>query len=88
MPIYKGTSEIASGNFYKGSANIENGYKENNSFYVNTLTFALDFLVVGAGGDTVAYGGIYASPKLAVVGEVLELLTDLYQEAALLQNHL
>jgi len=63
MPIYKGTSEIASGNFYKGSANIENGYKENNSFYVNTLTFALDFLVVGAGGDTVAYGGQYASPQ-------------------------
>ena len=62
MPIYKGTSEIASGNFYKGSANIENGYKENNSFYVNTLTFALDFLVVGAGGDTLAYGGQYNFP--------------------------
>jgi|TARA_B110000483_G_scaffold152949_1_gene181862 hypothetical protein len=63
MPIYKGTSEIASGNFYKGSANIENGYKENNSFYVNTLTFALDFLVVGGGGDTLAYGGIYENPR-------------------------
>jgi len=48
MPIYKGASEIASGNFYKGSANIENGYKENNSFYVNSFT--LDFLVVGGGG--------------------------------------
>lgn len=57
MPIYKGVSEIASGNFYKGSTNIENGYKENNSFYVNTLTFALDFLVVGAGGTAVNYGG-------------------------------
>ncbi len=42
MPVYKGTSEITSGNFYKGSTNIENGYKEIDPFYVNetTVSFA------------------------------------------------
>ena len=38
MPIYKGTNEITSGNFYKGSTNIENGYKQTDSFFVNLVT--------------------------------------------------
>lgn len=38
MPIYKGTDEITSGNFYKGSTNIENGYKQTDSFFVNLVT--------------------------------------------------
>ena len=38
MPIYKGTSEITSGNFYKGSIDIENGYKQTDSFFVNLIT--------------------------------------------------
>jgi len=38
MPVYKGTDEITSGNFYKGSVNIENGYKQTDSFFVNLVT--------------------------------------------------
>jgi hypothetical protein len=38
MPVYKGTSEITSGNFYKGSTSIENGYKQTDSFFVNLVT--------------------------------------------------
>ena len=37
MPIYKGSTEVTSGNLYKGSTNIEEGYKGTNPFYVNTL---------------------------------------------------
>ena len=37
MPIYKGSNEVTSGNLYKGSTNIEEGYKSTNPFYVNTL---------------------------------------------------
>ena len=37
MPIYKGSTEVSSGNLYKGSSNIEEGYKGTNQFYVNTL---------------------------------------------------
>ena len=42
MPLYKGATEITSGKLYKGANNIENGYKETNSFYVNetTVSFA------------------------------------------------
>ena len=35
MPLYKGTTEIASGNLYKSDTSIENGYKETNQFYIN-----------------------------------------------------
>ena len=37
MPIYKGSTEVSSGNLHKGSSNIEEGYKGTNQFYVNTL---------------------------------------------------
>ena len=37
MPVYKGNNEVTSGNLYKGSINIEEGYKNTNQFYVNTL---------------------------------------------------
>ncbi len=37
MPIYKGSTEVTSGNLYKGSTKIENGYKATDSFYVNEL---------------------------------------------------
>ena len=37
MPIYKGSTEVTSGNLYKGSTNIEEGYKGTKPFYVNTL---------------------------------------------------
>ena len=41
MPIYKGTTEIASGKLYKAATNIENGYKGTNQFYVNEITVTL-----------------------------------------------
>lgn len=37
MALYKGTTEITSGKLYKGAANIENGYKQTASFYVNAI---------------------------------------------------
>ena len=41
MPVYKGTTEIASGKLYKATTNIENGYKGTNQFYVNEITVTL-----------------------------------------------
>ena len=43
MPIYKGSTEVTSGNFYKGSTNIENGYKAADSFYVNETSLTITF---------------------------------------------
>jgi hypothetical protein len=41
MPIYKGTNEDTSGNLYKGSTEIQDGYKATNPFYVNEITVLL-----------------------------------------------
>ena len=38
MPIYKGAVEVTSGNLFKGSTEIENGYKGADSFYINETT--------------------------------------------------
>ena len=38
MPLYKGSSEVTSGNLHKGSTEIENGYKGSDSFYLNETT--------------------------------------------------
>ena len=48
MPIYKGTNEVTSGNLYKATTEIENGYKGTNSFYENKLP--VDYVLVGGGG--------------------------------------
>ena len=40
MPIYKGSAEVASGNLYKGSTEIENGYKATDIFYVNEIAIS------------------------------------------------
>lgn len=37
MPIYKGDNEVTSGNLYKGSTEIEDGYKATSPFYSNKL---------------------------------------------------
>lgn len=37
MPIYKGDNEVTSGNLYKGSTEIEDGYKATSLFYSNKL---------------------------------------------------
>ena len=60
MPLYKGTAEIASGNLYKADANIENGYKESTSFYINEVTISFlnfpgvsDYSITGGPGETI-----------------------------------
>ena len=57
MPIYKGTNEVTSGNLYKGSTKIENGYKQLDPFYVNTISITIIFVDVisGATMDTTQF---------------------------------
>ena len=57
MPIYKGSTEVTSGNLYKGSTNIENGYKETDQFYVNTNAITIDFVdaISGASMSTTQF---------------------------------
>lgn len=40
MPLYKGTVEVTGGGLYKGSTEIENGYKTNQFFYENLSTIS------------------------------------------------
>ena len=40
MPLYKGSSEVTSGNLHKGSTEIENGYKGTDIFYLNETTIS------------------------------------------------
>ena len=49
MPVYKGTNEVTSGNLYKGSAEVENGYKATSPFFVNEVTLTLNFSLSGNG---------------------------------------
>ena len=44
MPIYKGTSEVASGTFKKGVTEIQNGYKGTGQFYVNQNSITILFV--------------------------------------------
>jgi len=57
MPIYKGSTEVTSGNLYKGSTNIENAYKETDQFYVNTNAIIIDFVdaISGASMSTTQF---------------------------------
>ena len=72
MPIYKGSTEVTSGNLYKGSTKIENGYKATDSFYVNELAITglafssssigssggnTNFVVTGANNATYTLSG-------------------------------
>ena len=41
MPIYKGSTEVTSGNLHKGSTEVQDGYKAADSFYVNEITVLL-----------------------------------------------
>jgi len=52
MPIYKGTNEVTSGNLYKGSTEIQDGYKATNPFYVNSTVISF-----------IDYPGITPNPK-------------------------
>ena len=60
MPIYKGSTEVASGNLYKGSTEIQDGYKATDSFYVNEISISFlnfpgtaSYVLTGAPGATI-----------------------------------
>lgn len=60
MPVYKGTNEVTSGNLYKGSTEIQDGYKATDSFYVNETSISFlnfpgvsDYIITGVPGDTI-----------------------------------
>ena len=48
MPIYKGSTEVTSGNLYKGSTNIEEGYKGTNQSLTITNNQAVRLVYVNA----------------------------------------
>jgi len=81
MPIYKGTSEITSGNFYKGSIDIENGYKQTDSFFVNLIT--IQFTSISGLGYTYTLptsrtgdpGALYPSTTFTISGTAGQRLT-------------
>jgi hypothetical protein len=52
MPIYKGAVEVTSGNLYKGSTEIQEGYKASDAFYVNSTVISF-----------IDYPGITPNPK-------------------------
>ena len=60
MPIYKGTNQVASGNFYKGSTEIQDGYKATDPFYVNEISISFlnfpgvsDYIITGVPGTAI-----------------------------------
>jgi hypothetical protein len=60
MPIYKGSTEVTSGNLHKGSTEIQDGYKATDSFYVNETTLTIIFV------DNTATGSSLNSTSSAV----------------------
>ena len=60
MPIYKGSNEVSSGNLRKGSTEIQNGYKQTDQFYVNTLAITINFVdaISGATMSTTQFSSI------------------------------
>jgi len=52
MPIYKGAVEVTSGNLYKGSTEIENGYKGSDSIFINETTLTIAFVDNTATGSS------------------------------------
>ena len=60
MPIYKGSTEVTSGNLRKGSTNIENGYKETSPFYTNTNGITINFVdaISGATMNTTQFSSV------------------------------
>jgi len=65
MPIYKGTNEVTSGNLYKGSTEIENGYKATSPFYTNETTIIFSNFTVNASGTPLA--GVTIAPAVSSV---------------------
>ena len=65
MPIYKGTNEVTSGNLYKGSTEIENGYKATSPFYTNETTIIFSNFTVNASGTPLT--GVTIAPAVSSV---------------------
>jgi len=63
MPVYKGTNEITSGNLYKGSTEIENGYKASSPFYTNETTIIFSNFTVNASGTPLS--GVTIAPAVS-----------------------
>jgi hypothetical protein len=63
MPIYKGTNEVTSGNLYKGSTEIQDGYKATDSFYVNETTLTIVFV-----DNTGSTANLNSSASISLVG--------------------
>lgn len=83
MPVYKGTTEIASGKLYKATTNIENGYKGTNSFYINevTVSFAtptgqsLTYTAPSPASSTGAPGTAFPSTTFTITGGASNILS-------------
>ncbi len=65
MPIYKGTNEVTSGNLYKGSTEIENGYKATSPFYTNETTITFSNFTVNASGTPLT--GVTIAPAVSSI---------------------
>ena len=78
MPIYKGTNEVTSGNLYKGSTEIENGYKASSSFYVNELTWTFSTPSVMSSTSVTSNNltTFTGAPGSAVTGQDFKILCD------------
>jgi len=83
MPVYKGTTEIASGKLYKASANIENGYKGTNSFYINETQISFSDYPGVSPNPKIFQGapGQSVSPTAAVSWSVTAASGQAYQNA-------
>lgn len=62
MPIYKGSTEVTSGNLHKGSTEVQDGYKAADSFYVNETTLTILFI------DNTDIGAIFSGSTIIRTG--------------------
>ena len=63
MPIYKGSTEVTSGNLHKGSTEVQDGYKAADSFYVNETTLTIAFV-----DNTGSTANLNSSASISLVG--------------------
>lgn len=65
MPIYKGSNEVTSGNLYKGSTEIQDGYKATSPFYTNETTIIFSNFTINASGTPPT--GVTIAPAISSV---------------------
>ncbi len=76
MPVYKGSTEVASGNLYKGSTEIQDGYKATDSFYINEVTVSfvtptgqsLTYTAPSPASSTGVPGNTFTSTTFTITG--------------------